>query len=122
MQLTLRTSSGRANGDALKTRTSESRNWAAEWGACPSNLVREIVSSGRTPPPARMDGMGLFRKGSGRVSSAGPDSHPGVTLPWLVFVSGWGSLGCTHSNPRSSLASHPETTTSPLEQAAGASR
>ena len=26
-------------------------------GVCPSNLVREIVSSGRTPPPARMDGI-----------------------------------------------------------------
>ena len=30
-------------------------------GVCPSNLVREIVSSGRTQPPARTDGMGLFR-------------------------------------------------------------
>ncbi len=28
---------------------------AEEWGVCPSNLVREIESSGRTPPPARMD-------------------------------------------------------------------
>ncbi len=37
------------------------RERAAEWGACPSNLVRKIVSSGRTPPPTRMDGMGLFR-------------------------------------------------------------
>ncbi len=45
IQLTLWTSSGRASGGALKTRISES---AAGWGICPSNLVREIVSSGRT--------------------------------------------------------------------------
>ncbi len=37
------------------------RERSAEWGACPNNLVREIVSSGRTPPRTRMDGMGLFR-------------------------------------------------------------
>jgi hypothetical protein len=61
--------------------------------------------------------MTVSGKGLGRVISAGPDSHPGVTLPWLVFVSGWGTLGCTHSNPQSSRASLPQTTPSPLEQA-----
>ena len=77
----------------------------------------------RPPPPARTALLGLLRgKGSGRVISVGPDSHPGVTLPWPVSASGWGTLGCTHSNPRSSRASHPQTTPSPLEQAAGASR
>ena len=33
----------------------------AKRGNCPSNLVREIVSSGRPPPPTRTAGMGLFR-------------------------------------------------------------
>ena len=37
------------------------RELAAERGICPSNLVREIVSSGRPPPPTRTAGMGLFR-------------------------------------------------------------
>ena len=94
-----------------------------ERGICPSNLVREIVSSGMAPATDQDGWHGTVSgKGSGRVISVGPDSHPGVTLPWPVSASGWGTLGCTHSNPRSSRASHPHTTTSPLEQAAGASR
>ncbi len=48
------------------------REQATEWGVCPSNLVREIVSSGRTLPPARMDGTGLFRgKASAERSRSG---------------------------------------------------
>ncbi len=54
--------------------------------------------------------MTVSGKDLDRVISAGPDPHPSVTLPWLVFVSGWGTLGFTHSYPRSSRASPPETT------------
>jgi hypothetical protein len=54
-------------------------------------------------------------KGLGRVIF-GPEPHPGVTSPWLGPVSGWGTLGCTHSYVRSSRGSPPETTTPPLEQ------
>ncbi len=84
MQPTPWTSSGRASGDlgphlvdpvAGQDSNLRVRERVTEWGVCPSNLVREIVSSGRTPLQARMDGMGLFQ---GKASAE-------ITRPGLIF-------------------------------------